>query len=51
MIIKKVSIKNWGSLRDVQLDDLANFVAVLGKNGSGKSFLFEALHWFLERFD
>lgn len=51
MIIERVGIRNFGSLRDVRLNKLGDFVVVLGKNGSGKSFLFEALHWFFSEFD
>lgn len=51
MIINKIHIQNFGGLRDVLLDKLGNFVVLLGKNGSGKSFLFEALHRFFSEFD
>ena len=51
MIIERVGIRNFGSLRDVRLNKLGDLAVVLGKNGSGKSFLFEALHWFFSEFD
>lgn len=51
MIIERVRIRNFGSLHDVPLDKLGDFVVLLGKNGSGKSFLFEALHWFFSEFE
>lgn len=51
MIVHKIRMQNFGSLRDVLLDKLGNFVVLLGKNGSGKSFLFEALHLFFNEFN
>lgn len=51
MIIERARIRNFGSLRDVSLNKLGDFVVLLGKNGAGKSFLFEALHWFFSEFD
>ena len=50
VIIKKICIKNFGSLSDILLDDLGNFIVLLGKNGVGKSFLLEALHHFFSEF-
>ena len=51
MRVVKMRIRNFGSLRDLHLDMLGNLVVLLGKNGAGKSFLFEALHWFFSEFD
>lgn len=51
MIIEKVHIQNFGSLRDILLDSLGNFTVLLGKNGAGKSFLLEALYHFFNEFN
>lgn len=51
MRIQRIQIKNFGSLRDLPLDNLGYFTVLLGKNGAGKSFLFEALHCFFSEFN
>ncbi len=49
MRIKKIHIENYGSLRDLSLD-VGNFVVLIGKNGSGKSLLLEAVDRFFTEF-
>lgn len=51
MLIKKVQIQNYGSLRNISLDGLGDFVVLLGKNGAGKSFLVEAMYHFFVEFN
>ncbi len=51
MRIQRIQIRNFGSLRDLGLDNLGYFTVLLGKNGAGKSFLFEALNCFFSEFD
>lgn len=50
MLIKKIHIQSFGSLRDISLDELGNFIVLLGMNGAGKTFLFELLHHFFNEF-
>lgn len=46
MIIERVQLKNYRSLKDITLDELRNFNVFIGKNGSGKSHILEALELF-----
>ncbi|WXG43846.1 MAG: AAA family ATPase [Promethearchaeati archaeon SRVP18_Atabeyarchaeia-1] len=49
MYLKKVTIRNYGSLKDVSFDG-APFLIFIGPNGAGKSLIFEALHKFFSEF-
>lgn len=51
MRIQRIQIRNFGSLRELLLDNLGYFTVLLGKNGAGKSFLFEALNCFFNEFN
>lgn len=51
MRIQRIQIRNFGSLRDLPLENLGYFTVLLGKNGAGKSFLFEALNCFFAEFN
>lgn len=46
MIITKIVIQNYRSLKDITIDDLKQFNVFIGKNGSGKSHILEALELF-----
>ncbi len=46
MIITKIQIKNYRSLQDITLDNLKSLNVFIGKNGSGKSHIIEALELF-----
>jgi predicted ATPase len=50
MRITKVCIENYGSLRNISLD-ISSFTVLIGKNGSGKSFLLEAIDKFFTEFN
>jgi predicted ATP-dependent endonuclease of OLD family len=50
MKIRKASIRNFGSLRDVSFEG-ANFLVFIGPNSSGKSLIFEALMRFFSEFN
>ncbi len=50
MKIKALSVQNLGSVRDVSLSDLPSLAVLVGKNGSGKSFIFNALQLFFDEF-
>jgi len=45
-LITSVHVRGFRSLADVRLDDLSNFVALVGPNNSGKSNVFRALNLF-----
>jgi len=45
MNLKSLRIKNFKSIVDVQIEDIANFSVFAGANGSGKSNIFEALEF------
>lgn len=45
MRIQSAHIKNYRSLRDVRLE-LTDLTVLLGSNGTGKSSILQALHWF-----
>jgi len=47
MKLRKVSIKNFKAIEESPLD-LANFNVIVGKNGSGKSSVLQALHWMFQ---
>ena len=47
MKIKHISIKNYRSLKNVELD-VDNYTVFVGQNGSGKSCVLYALKWFFE---
>ncbi len=46
MKLSSLTIENLGSLRQIILDDLPNLCIFVGKNGSGKSYIFNALQLF-----
>lgn len=46
MRLKRIEIKNYRSLKEITLDDLKNLNVFIGKNGSGKSHILEALELF-----
>ncbi len=46
MIITKIVIQNYRSLKEITIDDLKQFNVFIGKNGSGKSHILEALELF-----
>ena len=43
MKVKRLRVRNFTSLIDVEIGDLPNFVVLIGKNSSGKSNLIDAL--------
>ena len=45
-LITSVHVRGFRSLADVRLNDLSNFVALVGPNNSGKSNVFRALNLF-----
>jgi ABC-type lipoprotein export system ATPase subunit len=51
MKIRRLEIRNFRSLREVIMDDLGDLVTIIGKNGSGKTGLIEALRYFFHEFD
>lgn len=51
MKIRRLEMRNFRSLRQVIMDELGDLVTVIGKNGSGKSGLVEALAYFFHEFD
>ncbi len=51
MHIKQIAIKNFRSLKDINLFNLENLVILIGENGSGKTNIFEAMDIFLNQFD
>ena len=46
MKLKKIHIKNFKSLKDVEIDDIGDLNIFIGKNNSGKSNIFEAIKIF-----
>ncbi len=46
MIITKIVVQNYRSLKAITIDDLKQFNVFIGKNGSGKSHILEALELF-----
>ncbi len=46
MRIRRLDIDNFGSIESATFDDLKDVVVLVGRNGSGKSFVFEALRLF-----
>jgi len=50
MKITEIEIKNFGSLKNVKLNELGNLIVIVGENGSGKTFLFDALQLFFQEF-
>lgn len=44
MKIKKIQIKNFKAVADASIE-LADFTAIVGANGSGKSSVLQAMHW------
>lgn len=50
MRIRKLRIRNFRSLRDVELDSLGDISVFIGKNSTGKSNLVEALALFFDYF-
>lgn len=51
MRIRKLSIKNFRSLHNIEMDEIGDIAIIVGKNGSGKSNLLEALELFFHYFD
>jgi predicted ATP-dependent endonuclease of OLD family len=49
--IRSIEIKNYRSLHDVKMTELDDFVILIGKNGSGKSNILEALELFFTDLD
>jgi len=49
MKIKSIHIKNYKSLKNVEIDNIGNFNVFIGKNNSGKSAIFEIMR-FLQLF-
>ena len=45
MRIQRIHIKNYRSLQDVELE-FTDVTVLLGSNGTGKSSVLTALHWF-----
>jgi len=41
----RIHIKGFRTCRDVQLDDLGQITALIGKNGSGKTNILKAIEW------
>ena len=50
MRIRHMTVRNFGSLKSVDLEDLNEFVVLTGRNGTGKSYLLEALRLFFSEF-
>jgi len=50
MKIHAFRISNFGSIEDVSLEDLTELTILVGKNGSGKTFLLDGLRLFFEEF-
>jgi len=46
MKIREIEIHNYRSLKELKMDNLGDFVILVGKNGSGKSNILEALELF-----
>lgn len=51
MQISEIRIKNFKSLKDVTMSGLGKLVVLIGKNGSGKSNMLDALYLFFKRFN
>ncbi|TDA41835.1 MAG: hypothetical protein DSO07_02465 [Thermoproteota archaeon] len=51
MRIKSIHVKNYKSLRNIELKDLGNLVILIGKNSSGKTNLLEILGRFFAEID
>ncbi|MGD0645756.1 MAG: AAA family ATPase [Candidatus Bathyarchaeia archaeon] len=51
MKIRSIEIKNYKSLHDVKMTELGNMIILIGKNGSGKSNIMEALELFFTDID
>jgi AAA15 family ATPase/GTPase len=49
--IRSIEIKNYKSLHDVKMTELGNMIILIGKNGSGKSNIMEALELFFTDID
>ncbi|MEQ8187997.1 MAG: AAA family ATPase [Candidatus Eremiobacterota bacterium] len=43
-MINKLSIKNFGTLKDISWNNLAGINLIIGENGTGKSFLLKSLY-------
>ena len=50
MKIRNLRIQNLGSIKDISLDNLTDFSIIVGKNGSGKTYLFTGLSLFFKEF-
>ena len=48
MELRTIRIKNYKTLKNVEITNLSNFVAFIGKNLSGKSNLFDCLVFLCE---
>jgi putative ATP-dependent endonuclease of the OLD family len=51
MRLKEIHIKNYRSLKDIHLDNLKKLNVLIGRNGSGKSHILEALELFFGDLD
>lgn len=51
MKIKKIHIKRYKSLFDIELDDIGDLTTFIGKNSSGKSNILEAIDLFFSNFE
>jgi DNA repair exonuclease SbcCD ATPase subunit len=47
VIIKRLSLLNFKGLREFQIEFNDSMTSVLGKNGSGKTTIFDAFTWLL----
>jgi len=45
MIIKKLSIKDFGKHEKIELKDIGNIFGIIGKNGAGKSTILKAIEF------
>lgn len=51
MIVTKLHIKNFRSLRNVLIENIGNISVLIGANSSGKSNIMEALYLFFTELD
>lgn len=50
MKVKEIEIKNFRTIRALQMEDLGHLVVLVGENGSGKTCVLEALDYFFRYF-
>ncbi len=51
MKIESLKVKNFKSLRDVEIKDIPNFCVIVGANGTGKTTLFKIFEFLSEAFN